>query len=145
MLSRCLISVRINNCRGIASRIIEETLRGHPINLERPAGGGSRAVFQGFGSRPGVRVLLAAVLVRSADVEHGLLRPLLEFAVLITSLQIGYVSGLLSSVSQRQGKPCPRAVLCYANSGDTAPVMPREGPAPQAHNFIAFAVFDEYQ
>jgi hypothetical protein len=51
--------------------------------------------------------LLVAVLVRSADVEHGLLRPLLEFAVLITSLQIGYVSGLLSipSVSQRQGKP----------------------------------------
>ena len=58
---------------------------------------------------PACAVLLAAVLVRSADVEHGLLRPLLEFAVLITSLQIGYVSGLLSffipSVSQRQGKP----------------------------------------
>ena len=36
-----------------------------------------------------------------------MLRALLEFAVLITSLQIGYVSGLLSflipSVSQRQG------------------------------------------
>ena len=58
---------------------------------------------------PACAFLLAAVLVRSADVEHGLLRPLLEFAVLITSLQIGYVSGLLSffipSVSQRQGNP----------------------------------------
>ena len=58
---------------------------------------------------PACALVLAAVLVRSADVEHGLLRPLVEFAVLITSLQIGYVSGLLSffipSVSQRQGKP----------------------------------------
>jgi hypothetical protein len=62
---------------------------------------------------PACAFLLAAVLVRSADGEYGLLRPLLEFAVLITSLQIGYVSGLLSflipSVSQRQGKPRPRA------------------------------------
>lgn len=61
---------------------------------------------------PACAFLLATVLVRSADVEHGLLRPLLEFAVLITSLQIGYVSGLLSfllpSVSQRHGKPRPR-------------------------------------
>ena len=32
--------------------------------------------------------VLAVVLVRSADGEHGLLRPLLEFAVLITSLQL---------------------------------------------------------
>jgi hypothetical protein len=58
---------------------------------------------------PACAFILAAILVRSADVEHGLLRPLLEFAVLITSLQIGYVSGLLSffipGVSQRQGKP----------------------------------------
>ena len=45
---------------------------------------------------PASAFVLAAVLVRSADVEHGLLRPLLEFAALITSLQIGYVSGLLS-------------------------------------------------
>ena len=62
---------------------------------------------------PACALVLAVVLVRSADGEHGLLRPLLEFAVLITSLQIGYVSGLLSflipSVSQRQGKPRPRA------------------------------------
>jgi hypothetical protein len=62
---------------------------------------------------PACAFLLAAVLVRSAYFGHDLLRPLLELAVLITSLQIGYVSGLLSflipSVSQRQGKPRPRA------------------------------------
>jgi hypothetical protein len=62
---------------------------------------------------PACGFLLLAVLVRSADGEHGLVRPLLEVAVLITSLQIGYVSGLLSflipSVSQGQGKPRPRA------------------------------------
>jgi hypothetical protein len=49
---------------------------------------------------------LAAVLVRSANLEHGLLRPLLEFGVLITSLQIGYAFGMLShlipSVSERR-------------------------------------------
>ena len=45
---------------------------------------------------PACALVLAVVLVRSADGEHGLLRPLLEFAVLITSLQIGYVFGLVS-------------------------------------------------
>ena len=56
---------------------------------------------------PASAFVLAAVLVRSADVEHGLLHPLLEFAALITSLQIGYVSGLLSFFipSVSQGKP----------------------------------------
>ena len=62
---------------------------------------------------PAGALVLAAVLVGSADVEHGLLRRLLEFAVLIASLQIGYVSGLFAffipGVSQRQGKPRPRA------------------------------------
>jgi hypothetical protein len=56
---------------------------------------------------PACALVLAVVLVRSADGEHGLLRPLLEFAVLITSLQIGYVFGLVShsipSVSKRRG------------------------------------------
>ena len=56
---------------------------------------------------PACALVLAVVLVRSADGEHGLLRPLLEFAVLITSLQIGYVVGLVShsipSVSERRG------------------------------------------
>ncbi len=58
---------------------------------------------------PAGALALAAALVRSAAVEHGLLRPLVEFAVLIISLQIGYVSGLLSlfipGVPQREGKP----------------------------------------
>ena len=54
---------------------------------------------------PACAFLLVAVVVRSA--EHGLLSRLLEFAVLITSLQIGYVFGLVShsipSVSERRG------------------------------------------
>jgi hypothetical protein len=61
--------------------------------------------------------VLAVVLVRSANLENGLLRPILEFAVLITSLQIGYASGLLSffipSVSQRQGKPAGARPLLH--------------------------------
>jgi hypothetical protein len=56
---------------------------------------------------PACAFVLVVVLVRSADGEHGLLRPLLEFAVLITSLRIGYVFGLVShsipSVSERRG------------------------------------------
>ena len=58
---------------------------------------------------PACALVLAVVLVKSADGEHGLLRPFLEFAVLITSLQIGYVSGLLSffipGVTQPGGNP----------------------------------------
>jgi len=58
---------------------------------------------------PACAFVLAAVVVRSTNGEHGLLRPILEFAVLNATLQIGYISGLLSfsipSVSQRQGKP----------------------------------------
>ena len=62
---------------------------------------------------PACALALAVVLVKSADGEHGLLPPLLEFAALIASLQIGYVSGLLAffipGVSQRGGKLHPRA------------------------------------
>ena len=81
---------------------------------------------------PASAFVLAAVLVRSAAVEHGLLRPLLEFAALITSLQIGYVSGLLShSIPRRVAAPrkiLPARVLCSANSGDTGLVrMERQG------------------
>jgi len=59
---------------------------------------------------PACALVLAAVLAGSEGVEHGLLRPLLEFAGLITGLQIGYASGLLSFPSglHRQGKPRPR-------------------------------------
>ena len=56
---------------------------------------------------PAFALSLAMVVAGSAYFGHSLLRALLEFAVLITSLQIGYVSGVLSflipSVSQRQG------------------------------------------
>jgi hypothetical protein len=56
---------------------------------------------------PAYAFLLAAVVVRSANGEHGLLRSLLELAVLIATLQISYVSGLVShllpSVSERRG------------------------------------------
>lgn len=58
---------------------------------------------------PACVLALAAVLVRSAYVEEGLLRPLLEFAALITALQTGYVSGVLSyfipSVWDRRAPP----------------------------------------
>ena len=56
---------------------------------------------------PAFALALAMVVASFAYFEHGLLRALLEFAVLITSLQIGYVSGVLSflipSLSQRRG------------------------------------------
>jgi hypothetical protein len=65
---------------------------------------------------PACAFVLAAVLVRSVNGEHGLLRLLLEFAALITSLQFGYVFGLVShlipSVSGRRrttATPAPRA------------------------------------
>ena len=62
---------------------------------------------------PAFAVSLAMVAASSAYFGHSLPRALLEFVVLITSLQIGYVSGLLShfipSVWQRRGKSRPRA------------------------------------
>jgi len=67
---------------------------------------------------PACALVLAAVLVRSAVGEHGLLLPLLEFTMLSATLQIGYVLGLASIIhsqhlSQRRGKlararPLPR-------------------------------------
>ena len=51
---------------------------------------------------PACALVLAVVLVRSADGEHGLLRALLEFAVLITSLQIGYVVGRRCHIVERR-------------------------------------------
>jgi hypothetical protein len=49
---------------------------------------------------PACALVLVAVLVGSANGEHGLLRPLLEFVVLITSLQIGYGLALFHSHSR---------------------------------------------
>ena len=54
---------------------------------------------------PACAFVLVVVLVRSADGEHGLLRPLLEFAVLITSLQIGYLWAGVTFDSERVGTP----------------------------------------
>ena len=54
---------------------------------------------------PTCAFVLGAVLVESTYVEHGLLRQVLEFAVLITSLQIGYVLGLISSFAMRKAAP----------------------------------------
>jgi hypothetical protein len=65
---------------------------------------------------PAFALSLAMVVASSAYFGHSLLRTLLEFVVLITSLQIGYVFGLVSrsipSVSGRRGTtatPAPRA------------------------------------
>ena len=106
---------------------------------------------------PACAFLLAAVVVRSAHGEHGLLRPLLEFAVLITSLQIGYVFGLVShSMSERGGTtaapaplrghrrfntsrglkaPSPTASVARAGSPMDAPVLDEIGaPVLDVHD-----------
>ncbi|MFZ3326629.1 MAG: hypothetical protein WA231_12345 [Methylocella sp.] len=79
---------------------------------------------------PACALVLAVVLVRSTDGEHGLLRALLEFAVLITSLQIGYVFGVVShwipSVSGRRGTtatPAPRAAPPVQHHARTSHMM----------------------
>ena len=72
---------------------------------------------------PACAFLLVAVVVRSA--EHGLLSPLLEFAALNATLQIGYVSGLVShlipSVSERRGTTAaPRAAAARPSTAREA-------------------------
>jgi hypothetical protein len=47
---------------------------------------------------PACALTLAIIVANSAYFGHSLPRTLLEFVVLITSLQIGYISGLLSSL-----------------------------------------------
>ena len=61
---------------------------------------------------PACALVFAAVLIGCADVEHGLLRPFLHFALLNATLQIGYVSGLLSHciLSAAPRKACRRAL-----------------------------------
>jgi hypothetical protein len=46
-------------------------------------------------------VVLMVVVVRAACVGHGLLNAILEFAVVITSLQIGYASTLVLAAVPR--------------------------------------------
>ncbi len=45
---------------------------------------------------PACAFIFVAVVVKSAALENGLLRTLLEFALLNVALQIGYVCSLLS-------------------------------------------------
>ncbi|MGB8900029.1 MAG: hypothetical protein WCC90_12705 [Methylocella sp.] len=52
---------------------------------------------------PAFALSLAMVVASSAYFGHTLLRALLEFAVLITSLQIGYVSGVVSHAAEVRG------------------------------------------
>ena len=52
--------------------------------------------FKVFILLPACAFILAAVLVRSFAGEHGLLRTLLELALLNATLQIGYAANLLS-------------------------------------------------
>jgi hypothetical protein len=55
-------------------------------------------------------LVLVMVLFRTAYFEHGLLRLALEFGALITSLQIGYLSSMVLSVTlQRVIQPRPHA------------------------------------
>ena len=72
---------------------------------------------------PACAFVLVAVLVGSANGEHGLLRPPLEFVVLITSLQIGYVFGLVLFHSHSRWRMPRRAgellkAMDKANGGD---------------------------
>jgi hypothetical protein len=50
---------------------------------------------------PTCMVVLMVVVVRAACVGHGLLNAILEFAVVITSLQIGYASTLVLAAVPR--------------------------------------------
>ena len=61
---------------------------------------------------PAFALSLAMVVASSAYFGHSLLHALLEFVVLITSLQIGYVFGLVShSMSERGGTTAAPAPL----------------------------------
>ena len=61
---------------------------------------------------PASAAVLIALLIQSASAWHGLLHLFLEFAVLVISLQIGYVAGLFSHLiirgEKRRGKLHPR-------------------------------------
>ena len=59
---------------------------------------------------PAFALSLAIVVASSAYFGHTLLRALLEFAVLITSLQIGYVSGVVSHAAEIRATPASRRI-----------------------------------
>ena len=75
---------------------------------------------------PAFALSLAMVVASSAYFGHSLPRALLEFLVLITNLQIGYASGLLSHFDSE----------CSRNAG-YSPLRPRpeplHQPAPRAN------------
>ena len=75
-------------------------MRDHRTSRERPAEAVLGRFFKVLVLVPAVAFALAVVLVRSADGEYGLLRPLLEFAALFTSLQIGYNSSRMPGASR---------------------------------------------
>jgi hypothetical protein len=67
---------------------------------------------------PACALTFAIVFASSAYYEHGLLNALLEFAVVATSLQIGYASGLL---------------LCIARDSWRRLKIPHEMPGEPSH------------
>jgi hypothetical protein len=77
---------------------------------------------------------LAMVVASFAYFGHGLLRALLEFAVLITSLQIGYVSGVRFWRNAGQPWPRPRrfgvarAAGRWSNAADRSLRLVRRAP-----------------
>jgi hypothetical protein len=86
---------------------------------------------------PACAFILAAVLVGSAAGEHGLLRPLLEFAILNAALQIGYASSLLSIFIRTPKKTRPRAfsatpIVVRASLGMQVRVHVRDAGGPLA-------------
>jgi hypothetical protein len=77
---------------------------------------------------PACAFVFVAILVRSAYVEHGLLPPPLEFAVLITSLQIGYVLGLFDEARRTNGAQTMSS-LSIAKSRNLESTAPKKGSA----------------
>jgi len=83
---------------------------------------------------PAFALSLAMVVASFAYFGHGLLRALLEFAVLITSLQIGYVSGVRFWRNAGQPWPRPRrfgvarAAGRWSNAADRSLRLVRRAP-----------------
>ncbi len=68
---------------------------------------------------PAIALVLAAVLGRAFYFQQGLLRPAVEFALIITSLQIGYVAIPISYVVMAPVRRIRRGKC----SGTTSPVV----------------------
>lgn len=68
---------------------------------------------------PAFALILAAVVGRAFYFQHGLLGPAMEFAVLITSLQIGYVAIPVSYVVMAPVRRMRKGEC----SGTTSPIV----------------------